>query len=73
MESFLNSYDYFKVRVFFVDKVFSPEEIIPVVNTVERDMFVTFSDEMGTRGSVTLASYEVKTDESIWPYEDIIK
>ena len=40
------------------------------MKTLERSIFLSFTDELGSRAEVTLGTYEIKTDESVWPYED---
>jgi hypothetical protein len=58
----LDLYDFFKVRLFFVDTVISPSNDNPISLTLERDIFVTFTDSMGSRGEVTLGRYTIQTD-----------
>ena len=68
MNAHLDENDYFRVRLLFVDTIISPSDSNVAKKALEKDIFLTFGESMGSRGQITLARYEVTTDESIWPF-----
>lgn len=62
MNNHLDQYDYFKVRLLFVDTIISPSDPTVTQKTLEKDVFLTFSQTMGSRGQIVLGRYEVTTD-----------
>ena len=57
MDTFLDANDYFKVRLYIVDTIFSLEDPEPVQETIEKDIFLSFTDTLGSRGTISFATY----------------
>jgi hypothetical protein len=69
MSSFLTSQDYFKVRFFLVDTILTPENDEAVTYIIEKNIFVAFTNTIGTVGFINLAEWSLTTDTSNLPYE----
>lgn len=41
-----------------------------MTKTLEDEIFLAFSNNTGSRGTIKIGDYNVTTDESIWPVED---
>lgn len=65
--------DYFKVKFFIVDTRISPAEQNPISKILEKKIFLSFTDELGTKGYISFAHYSVTTDTSILPYTDEVE
>ena len=69
IENHLDTYDYIKVRLLFVNTLISETDVAPTEKTLEKDIHLTFGSFTGTRGRIILGRYDIQTDESIWPFE----
>ena len=65
------SKDYFKVNLFMVDTIISPQSNTYINSIIESEIFLTFAQNSGSRGIVRLGHYAVTNDDSIWPVEDL--
>ena len=59
--------DYFEVNIYAVDTVFSPQKQQYVTKRFEEEIFLTFSQHTGSRGTMKIGDYNITTDHSIWP------
>lgn len=73
ISSYLTTNDYFKVKFFIVDTRISPAEQNPISKILEKKIFLSFTDELGTKGYISFAHYSVTTDTSIMPYTDEVE
>lgn len=70
MTNFLTTSDYFKVRFFLVDTILTPENDNAVSYMIEKNIFVAFTNTIGTVGFINLAEWSLTTDTSNLPYEN---
>jgi len=55
ISSHVSTNDYFKVKLFVVDTIVTPSNDDAISNVLEKDIFLAFSDTMGTVGSINMA------------------
>jgi hypothetical protein len=60
--------DFFMVQIFVVDTKINPTDNKPISKVLEKKIFVSFTNTMGSLAVVNLARYEVVTDVSLLPY-----
>ena len=60
--------DFFKVELYVLDTEISPTHTEYLTKILEKEIFVTFSHDIGGRGIIRMGHYEVITDTSIWPF-----
>lgn len=60
--------DFFMVQIFVVDTIINPTDSEPISKVLEKKIFISFTDTMGSLTVVNLARYEVVTDISLLPY-----
>jgi hypothetical protein len=67
MTNYLNANDYFNVRFFVLDTIITPTNDEAVVNVLEKNIFMAFSNTIGTVGYINMAEYELVTDTNLLP------
>ena len=72
MRNHLASNDYFKVKLFVVDTIITPSDENAISTIIEKNIFLAFSDTMGTVGTIDMAEYELKTDQNLLPFSDYL-
>lgn len=68
VSNYLATNDYFKVKLFVVDTLLTPSNEDAISKIIEKSIFLAFSDTMGTVGTIDMAEYELKTDQSLLPF-----
>jgi hypothetical protein len=63
----ISEHDFLKVRFFIVDTRITPGDQDPVTKVLEKKIFLSFTDELGTKGFISFAYYNITTDQSILP------
>lgn len=67
MNNYLSKTDYFKVRFFLVDAIITPDSSDPVTYILEKNIFMAFTDTIGTVGYINMAEWTLTTDTSPYP------
>ncbi len=67
MNNYISTNDYFNVRFFVVDTIITPTNDVAIEYVLEKNIFMAFSDTIGTVGYVYMAEYALTTDTSILP------
>ena len=62
MNTHMAANDFFSVRLFLLDTIFKMEKDNPAAKTINRDTFLSFTDELGSRGEINFGSYDIVTD-----------
>jgi hypothetical protein len=68
MTTHVNKNDFFKVRFFIVDTRITTGDQDPITKVIEKKIFLSFTETLGTRGFISFAHYSVTTDTSLTPY-----
>jgi enamine deaminase RidA (YjgF/YER057c/UK114 family) len=57
MTNYLSTNDYFKVRFYVVDTIVTPSNDDAITRVLEKDIFLAFSDTLGTVGYINMAEF----------------
>jgi hypothetical protein len=55
MTNYLSNNDYFNVRFFLVDTIVTPDNDDPITYVLEKNIFMAFTDTVGTVGYINMA------------------
>lgn len=69
MSGYLSKKDYFKVRFFTVDTIITPTNDDPLSHVLEKNIFMGFSNTMGTVGYISMSEFQIASDTSLFPIE----
>ena len=69
MSNYLLANDYFNVKLYVVDTIISPKQQNPVSHVMEKNIFLAFSQNLGTTGFITFSKYTIETDNNPWPID----
>jgi len=59
MTNFLTTKDYFNVKLYVIDTIISPEEKDPITLVIEKNIFLSFTQNLGTTGFITFSKYTI--------------
>lgn len=57
MSNYLNVNDYFKVKFYVVDTIVTPTNEDAISYVLEKNIFLSFSDTIGTVGYINMAEF----------------
>lgn len=57
MSNYLNANDYFKVKFYVVDTIVTPTNEDAISYVLEKNIFLSFSDTIGTVGYINMAEF----------------
>ena len=59
MSTFLTTNDFFNVKIYVIDTIISPEETDPITLVIEKNIFLSFAQNLGTTGFISFLKYNL--------------
>lgn len=69
----MTDYGAFYIDYFFINKLINPSKLDPVEKYFEDKNYNTLSGTIAIDTNVYLSEYEINTDDSLWPWEEVNK